>query len=105
MEMNLSEQAKANIHRYEAAMHAMQTGVAYVMEKDPSETSPKHLRVGVNSSLIEQAAIAEILVEKGLLTWDEYYKKLADVAERERNSYKEHVNNLYGDGRINIDLA
>ena len=51
---------------YLKAAHAMQSGVAFKMHTDPSETQPKHLRVGVNSAMVEQSAIAKLLIDKAL---------------------------------------
>lgn len=81
--------------RYTAAMHAVQTGIAYIMEKDLTETQPKHLRVGISSSMVTELAVAELLIAKGIFTGDEYEKALADAAEREVGLYAERVNSLY----------
>ena len=78
------EAAKA---RYKAAAHAMQTGVAFTMDSNPSETSPKHLRVGVNSAMVEHGALAHLLMQKGIITEVEYLESLADFMEKERDSY------------------
>lgn len=79
--------------RYNAALHAMQTGVMYQMEPggNPDETTPKHLRVGVNSALISSGAIAKLLMDKGVFTMDEYEAALADMAERDVASYTKLV--------------
>lgn len=75
--------------RYLAAIHAMQTGVAYKMNYDPQgETTPKHLRVGVNSALCNQAGLVKILLDKGILTLAEYEKAMADQMEIEAESYR-----------------
>jgi hypothetical protein len=73
--------------RYLAALHAMQTGVAFKMHRDPGETSPKHLRVGVNSAMVEYAALVKLLIAKGIITEDEHYAALADAMEAERDFY------------------
>lgn len=89
----MSEQ---DIQRYRAAAHAMQTGVAVKMEHDPSgETTAKHLRVGVNSAMVDTAALAELLVEKGIFTEDEYHAALARAMERERDLYQQWVNDHF----------
>lgn len=89
--------------RYLAAAHGMQTGVAYVMEKDPSETTPKHLRVGINCAMSDQGGLAALLIEKGIITLEEYKKAIADSMERERDNYQQLVNNHYGfDGNIKL---
>jgi hypothetical protein len=81
--------------RYDAAMHGMQTGVAIELEKSASAevagATPKHLRVGVNSAMVTDVAIANLLMAKGVFTKREYYEALADAAEAERDRYQERV--------------
>lgn len=79
--------------RYIAALHAMQTGVMYQMQPggNPKDTEPKHLRTGVNSALVNSSALAALLIEKGLITEDEYYEALAVAMEREATEYTELV--------------
>ena len=93
------EAAKA---RYKAAAHAMQTGVAFTMDSNPSETSPKHLRVGVNSAMVEHGALVHLLMQKGIITEVEYLESLADFMEKERDSY---VKMLKDRGYDNITLV
>lgn len=73
--------------RYMAACHAMQSGVALKMGRDPKETEPKHLRVGINSAMVDSAALARLLMTKGVITEEEFYKALADQMEEEVASY------------------
>lgn len=82
--------------RYAKAAHAMQTGVAYVMDKEPAETTPKHLRVGVNSAMVDASAVAKLLISKGIFTEEEYVKAIADAMEAERDLYQDRVNRLFG---------
>ena len=92
----LTQRESSDLGRYEKAMHAMQSGVAFVMNSDPMETQPKHLRVGVNSSLVNNDAIARILFGKGVLTREEYFGALADAAEDEAERYRVRIRNLTG---------
>lgn len=48
--------------------HAMQAGVAMWQNYDPSETTPKHLRVGINSAMADHGALVDLLFKKGILT-------------------------------------
>lgn len=73
---------------YRAKAHAMQSGVALKMNYDPNETSPKHLRVGVNSALCDSAALARLLIEKGLITREEYEAAIAAEMSREVERYE-----------------
>lgn len=74
--------------RYEAACHAMQSGVAMEMNIRPQPTEPKHLRVGVNAAMADHAALARLLVAKGVFTEAEYLKEIADEMEREKVRYE-----------------
>lgn len=82
--------------RYAALCHAMQTGVAYKMQKDASETAPKHLRVGINSALVQDSALALLLMKKGIITEDEYFDAVNEAMEREVKGYQEELRRLYG---------
>ena len=81
----------------------MQTGVKYEMDLaqvlavagDPvghDGTSPKHLRVGINSALVSHAALVKLLIEKGILTEGEYVASQADAMETEVALYEERAN-------------
>lgn len=91
---------ESDTKRYLAALHGMQTGVKYEMEKaqlqgvEPGteSTSPKHLRVGVNSAMVAHAGLVKLLVAKGLFTMDEYAKSQADAMEAEVALYEERAN-------------
>jgi hypothetical protein len=75
--------------RYLQAMHGVQTGIAFEQTVGVGNVdSHKHLRVGIDSAHISQGALAELLIEKGLITLDELEAKLAHFAERELMSYE-----------------
>lgn len=91
--------------RYEAAAHAMQTGVKAMMkfeEPDTGSTSPKHLRVGVNMALIDSGALAGLLIRKGLIGQEEYEEALADMAEKEKARYEVLLGSHYGGKSITL---
>jgi hypothetical protein len=90
------DETLADQQRYRAAAHAMQTGVAYELELDPSPGTPKHLRVGVNSSMVEHSALTRLLITKGVITWAEYYGALADAMETERDLYAARLSAHFG---------
>lgn len=73
--------------RYLAAAHAMQTGVAFKLDLDAKEAEPKHLRVGINSTMVSQDALVNLLISKGLITLDEFEEYLAAAMEREAQRY------------------
>ena len=88
--------------RYQAACHAMQSGVAMKMNFNAKEPEPKHLRVGVNAAMSDNAALVGLLVSKGIFTMEEYYKAIADQMEKEAESYRTELSRQYG---ARVDLA
>lgn len=80
-----------DIDRYKRAAHAIQSGVVAKMSLNGSETTPKHLRVGVNMAMIDSAALATVLIEKGVITADEYQEALARMAEQEQATYEDEL--------------
>lgn len=96
MSTNENESIEESQARYLAAAHAMQSGVASKMTYDLAETTPKHLRVGVNSALSDQGGLVALLIEKGVFTDAEYYMAVADAMEREKVSYEETLSEHFG---------
>jgi len=84
------------LQRYTTAAHAMQSGVAAKMAYDPSETTPKHLRAGVNSAMVETSALVQLLVAKGIITFDEWCEALASAMEAEVALYETELRRLTG---------
>lgn len=82
--------------RYEAAAHAMQSGVAQKMVIDSHETDPKHLRTGVNSAMVSDKAIANLLINKGIITKAEYINELANCMEDEVKMYEKELSDHFG---------
>jgi len=82
--------------RYRAAAHAMQSGVAMEMNYRPQPTEAKHLRVGVNAAMVDQGALAKLLIAKGVFTEAEYLEALADAMEAEKHRYEEILSELLG---------
>lgn len=73
---------------YTRLAHAMQTGVAIKMEFDQTETSPKHLRVGVNAAMCDAGGLVRLLIAKGLITAEEYERAITDEMRREVERYE-----------------
>lgn len=96
------DEAKA---RYAAACHAMQSGVAGVMNLDESETMPKHLRVGVNSALVSNGALAKLLMDRGIITELEHFVALADAMEEEQHLYEARLSRAYFGAETGVHLA
>lgn len=63
---------------YEAALHGVQSAIAYEMARPEryTATEPKHMRVGIDSAHVSDAALAFVLIQKGLITEDEYLESL-----------------------------
>lgn len=77
--------------RYMNALHAIQSGVALEMIQGSRDTEPKHLRVGVNSAMIQISALVKILTNLGLFTMEEWYEFLADATEEEKERYEKRL--------------
>lgn len=99
-----AEKREQLMTRYAKAAHAMQAGVAMMMEHDPHATMPKHLRVGVNSAMVEAGVLAKLLMGKGLITEEEYFTALAEGMEAEVAKYTVEVQNAVG-GNVKITLV
>lgn len=92
----MKDDEQKDYERYLAAAHAMQSGVAAKMNIDANDTTPKHLRVGINSAMSDNAALVSLLIEKGLISSEEYTKAIADQMEKERDSYARMLSEHYG---------
>lgn len=82
--------------RYEAALHAMQSGVRMEMNLRTGPTEPKHLRTGINAAQSDQSGLATLLIQKGVFTREEYATAMADAMELEKQRYEEHLSQLLG---------
>lgn len=100
--MTLEEKSQ----KYEALLHAMQTGVKLdheaTLEKDGS---PKSLRVGVNAAMSDHAALARVLMRKGVITEDEYFDAIIEGMQMEVDRYQRLANQRAGAGGLTITLA
>lgn len=97
-ESELNQRIQAHQARYEAAAHAMMTGVGYMIEYAPDQTSTKQMKTGLNSAQVSVAALGNLMIEKGIITPEEYYKAMADQMEIERLSYERMISDLHGGG-------
>lgn len=79
-----------SIERYQSAIKRMQSGVAMdlSLRMDDRSTAEKHLRVGVNSALVQNGALVTLLIEKGLITEQEYFEHMAKKMEDEVRHYE-----------------
>ena len=84
------------MERYQKALHAMQTGVAIEMNISPRETDPKHLRVGINSAMVEHSALVKLLIAAGIITENQFMEALAQAMEEEQARYEKRLSDLTG---------
>lgn len=80
---------------YEQACHGIQTGVALELERDPKSTEPKHLRTGINIAMCDHAGLARLLIEKGIITDEEYIAAITVEANREVVRYEDRAKRAF----------
>lgn len=88
--------SEADYDRYLAALHGVQSGVAAEHANGSDDGSPKHLRVGIASAHVATAALARLLIEKGVITRDEYTAANADEMEAEKTRYEARLTAALG---------
>jgi hypothetical protein len=77
---------------YEQLLHAMQSGVKFEQEWGLSDAqSPKHLRTGVNAAIVQSSGLARLLIDKGVITWLEYWQAQVDAFKREVEFYEQRL--------------
>ena len=96
--MSLEDKLEQQRMRYAAAAHAMQSGVATEMHTPGGQrlTEPKHLRVGINSALVDTSGLAQLLMDKGLITQLEYFTAIADAMVGEHERYERELSEHFG---------
>jgi hypothetical protein len=81
--------AAAEAYReYCALCHAMQTGVMAEQSLGSQDGTPKHLRTGINVALCDHGALIKLLVDKGLITDEEYAVAIRDMMKCEVERYE-----------------
>jgi len=60
------------------------------------ETEVKTRRLGIDSLMVEQAALTMLLVEKGIITDAEYMDMLVEMTEREARAHEECLSRHFG---------
>ena len=86
MENEIKGMTEEQQRRYEAAVHSYQSAIALQITRlglNGAGADPKHLRVGINSTMSDHGALAMLLVEKGIITDREYAEAIVKGAERE----------------------
>jgi hypothetical protein len=82
---------------YPKLAHALQSGVAATLSLDENDTTitlsarshgGKMLRTGINMAMVEQGAIWQLLLDKGIITEDEMRQALVDGLTKEVTRYE-----------------
>ena len=82
---------------YHSLMHQMQSAIAMCIGLGIDiGASPKHLRVGVNSALIDSGALADLLLKKGLITKEEFGAMVVEKVRADVEDYKERLRQHLG---------
>lgn len=81
---------------YRALCHAMQSGVQMEMNHGSTDTHPKHLRVGINSALVDSSALAKLLMAKSIITEQEYYEAITEGMRAEVARYEAALSERMG---------
>ena len=88
--------------RYFKAAHGMQAGVAMEMNYQSGPTEPKHLRVGVNTAMVDHAGLVGLLIKKGIITQEEYELAICEAMEAEHKRYEKHISDILGGVEITL---
>lgn len=91
-----AEELQAKLDMVEALGHAVQSGVKFDQESGSECGSPKHLRVGVNLRACDHAAVVRLLIDKGIITEEEYYDSLIAEYKREIERYESVLTQRFG---------
>ena len=81
---------------YMEAAHGVQTAVAWHQQKYPGFATPKHMRVGIYTLKAEQCGLAELLIEKGVFTQDEYLEAIRVAMNSELAWREEEAREVLG---------
>lgn len=80
------------MQRNTALRHAIQTGLAM----EGYENQLKHLRVGLNANMCEVTAIVKLLIDKGVITEEEYFDYSLRILEAEVESMEQGLSKRFG---------
>lgn len=75
--------------------HAIQTGVAYQHQYDPSDGSHKHLRTGINVLFCELSGLVETLKASGAIREEDYRENVLAALRKEVASYEALLSERY----------
>lgn len=85
---------------YVVLLHAVQTGVLREIQVfgtgETAAAGPKHLRVGVNSAIIQNSSLATLLMRKGIITEVEYWQTQVELWRDEVASFEKRLSAAMG---------
>lgn len=89
---------------YEEALHGIQSAVRFEMTQRgiPDENHDailrmlKHLRTGLDARAADASGLAKLLIDKGIITFEEYVEAMRLAANHELVRYEEHLRTEYG---------
>lgn len=74
--------------RYYNLVHAVQSGVGFLISRGSNTGTPKHLRTGVNIAMCAHSALVHLLIKKGICTEEEYFSAVVEMLEQEVERYQ-----------------
>src|SRR5690349_18898785 len=93
----MSKRLKELAQLYAQLGHAVQSGIAMLMElPGQTFTTPKHLRVGIDTSKSDMRGLVTLLINKGVITEEEYYEAMTDAMSREVVEYEHRLSRELG---------
>jgi len=81
---------------YEEALHAMGSGVAMEHAIGIGDGTPKQLRIGINSAMVNDLALARLLIAKGIITVEEYSEAVRVAMVEEVVRYERRLSDRLG---------
>lgn len=103
--MTPSEEVAWLQRQYIKLTKKMQSGVAAKMATGVDQAHEgKHLRVGVNSAMVSDAAVVELLIAKGIITELEWWQALVRRMEKEVDGYEQDLSKILGK-EIRLEVA
>jgi hypothetical protein len=95
-DVGLSDYELKLLERANELGHAIQSGVLYTMDTGGNEHEPKILRTCINISMCDHVTLLQLLIDKGIITREEYFEKRLEYMEREVKNYENNLSKKVG---------
>lgn len=83
--------------------HAIQSAIAFKMSLPGYRAAePKHMRVGIDTSKAEHAALVQCLVRAGIILEDDYFRVTLELLEHEVKLQTDEARRLAGVDNISF---